>query len=362
MKFRNVFIIGLLTLIGIKLGWNSNRQLNAKDIDAYSKATFAGGCFWCMEAPFEALDGVKKVVSGYTGGSIVNPIYRQVSSGMTGHVEAVQVSFDPILVEYETLLKIFWQNIDPTDAGGQFADRGAHYTTAIFYHNEDQRKAAEASMERLDMSGKFKKPIATRILEAVDFYPAEDYHQDYYRKNPVKYERYKEGSGRSRYIKKNWSEEKMDLKKSGIFMKPDKSELSKSLSDMQYKVTQECGTEPAFRNEYWNNKKAGIYVDIVSGEPLFSSKHKFDSGTGWPSFTRPIQDENIVEVADNSYFMERIEVRSKLGDSHLGHLFDDGPEDEGGLRYCINSASLRFIPVEEMEEEGYGEYIRFVVK
>lgn len=320
--------------------------------------TFAGGCFWCMESSFERLEGVVEVISGYTGGQKANPTYEEVSSGTTGHYEAIQVIYDPEKVSYEKLLDVFWRQIDPTDAGGSFVDRGQQYTSAIFYHNDEQRHAAELSKERLERAKRYDKPIVTKILKFDAFYKAEDYHQDYYKKNPIRYKLYRSRSGRDEYIKRIWGieERPLDLNQgSKGFKKPSDRELREKLTPLQYKVTQKNGTEPPFKNEYWDNKKEGIYVDIVSGEPLFISLDKFDSGTGWPSFTKPLEPDNIVEREDRSLFMTRVEVRSKHAGSHLGHVFKDGPKPTG-LRYCINSAALRFIPKGDLEKEGYGRY------
>lgn len=311
----------------------------------YETATFAGGCFWCMVEPFDERPGIEKVISGYTGGTVENPTYEQVCSNTTGHVEAVQITFDPAIVSYQELVELFWQQIDPTDAGGQFHDRGDSYKTAIFYNNDNQKKIAETSKQELEDSKKFNKPIVTKILPAKPFYPAEEEHQYYYKKNQFHYKTYKKGSGREQFIKDNWKKNY------------DKDELKKKLTPMQYFVTQESGTEQPFHNEYWDHDEEGIYVDIVSGEVLFSSKDKFDAQCGWPSFTKPIINQQITEHVDTSHGMIRTEVRSKDADSHLGHVFDDGPKEHGGLRYCINSAALRFIKKEDMEKEGYGKYL-----
>ena len=326
------------------------------------KATFAGGCFWCVEADFEKIDGVIEAISGYTGGHVENPTYQQVTSGGTGHFEAVLVRYDPEQITYEALLEQFWRSIDPTDEGGQFYDRGSQYHTAVFYMDNDQRALAEASKFALEESGVFDKPIATQILPAQVFWIAEDYHQDYFQNYMAQYERYSVGSGRKGYLEETRDAlEGVSLTGSGqqpwdVFVKPSEEELRELLTPLQYSVTQENGTERAFQNAYWDSHEVGIYVDVVSGEPLFSSADKYDSGTGWPSFTRTIEPDSVVTIIDASHGMQRVEVRSRIADSHLGHLFEDGPAPTG-RRYCINSAALRFIPKEDLEAEGYRAYL-----
>ncbi len=389
-------------------------------------AVFAGGCFWCVTADFEKVPGVITVISGYTGGHVVNPTYEEVSAGGTGDVEAVKVIYDPNRVSYEKLLDWFWRHVDPTDPDGQFVDRGPEYRSEIFYANPTQKRLAEASKAWVAAHGPFTKPIVTKIVALGTFYPAEAYHQDYYKKYPIRYPWFRAGSGRDQFLKKTWAHfegnidpesamaKSTDMEKTGeasgtmktgstdmgtsgkssgmmktgsdtmttgaqastmgdsgtmamwtaamasgeqVYTRPSKAELKKRLTPMEYEVTQEDGTEPAFHNAYWNNHAPGIYVDIVSGEPLFSSTDKFDSGTGWPSFTKPLVPGNIVEKTDRTLWITRTEVRSRHAGSHLGHVFKDGPPPTG-LRYCIDSAALRFVPADKLAAEGYGQFAK----
>jgi peptide methionine sulfoxide reductase msrA/msrB len=260
--------------------------------------------------------------------------------------------------------------MDPTDNKGSFVDRGPQYRPAIFFHNESQQVIAQEFMNEVDAAKVYPKPLATELIEFKKFWLAEDYHQDYYKTNPIRYKYYRHGSGRDKYLDSVFGEDREENPKTlrqyideqnmvqnvKPYNKPSESEIKKMLTEKQYYVTQKEGTERPFDNAYWDNKAEGIYVDIVSGEPLFSSTDKYKSGTGWPSFTKPINKAYITEEDDFALFSKRTEIRSKFADSHLGHVFSDGPKPTG-LRYCMNSAAMRFVPKADLEKEGYGEYL-----
>ena len=304
----------------------------------------AGGCFWGLEAYMERIQGVTDAVSGYANGKGDTTNYQLLHA--TDHAETVKVTYDPDKISLDKLLQYYFRVIDPTSINKQGNDRGRQYRTGIYYQNEQDKAVIEAALKTLQ--SKYQAPIQIEVEPLKNYVEAEEYHQDYLKKNP---------NGYCHIDIKKADEPLIDDKK---YPKPSDAELKQKLTALQYDVTQGKHTERSFSNEYWDNFAPGIYVDITTGEPLFSSKDKFESGCGWPSFTKPIAAEVAEYQKDNSFNMTRIEVLSRSGHAHLGHVFDDGPHDKGGLRYCINSASIKFIPLDEMEKQGYGDLIPFV--
>lgn len=341
MKYFIVLVIVMIsnTFLGV-----------AKPMKNQAEIYFAGGCFWGTEHFLKQIRGVENTQVGYANSNVANPSYEQVCSGKTNAAETVKVVYDPKTVDLNLLLDLYFKTIDPTSLNQQGNDRGTQYRTGIYYVDKEDLPVIKQAIQLL--SAQYKTPIVLEVKPLTNFYPAETYHQDYLDKNPGGY----------CHINPALFEmaRKANAPKAKTYQKADDATLRKELSAEQYAVTQKNATEPAFHNKYWNEHRPGIYVDITTGEPLFVSTDKFDSGCGWPSFSQPIQKDLIAEKKDTSHGMIRTEVRSKTGDAHLGHVFTDGPKEKGGLRYCINSASLRFIPKDKMKEEGYGEYLPLV--
>lgn len=382
------FIVGAFTFILYDVYARRNSQETPVDTTlavlvanhTYEQIVVAGGCFWSTEGEYDHIPGVISAVAGYADVQSPhkngqNPTYDEVSSGDVQARESVLVTYDPKKINSKKILEIYFRSIDPTDNEGQFFDRGYEYTPVIYFTTKDQQDEAKQLIMKINTSKKFSKSVVVAVLPYTNFYPAEEYHQHYKDKNTVRYNLYREGSGRNTYLKTTWSDTSASVKEIfedestttqytmtiihswKNFTEMEKAEKLKTLTPLQFNVTQKEGTERNFANEYYSNKEKGIYVDIVSGEPLFLSTDKYDSGTGWPSFVKPIDYSHITLHEDDGLLTSRIEVKSALAGSHLGHVFDDGPSDRGGKRYCMNSASLRFIPVADMEKEGYGEFI-----
>ena len=342
---------------------------------AITTALVAGGCFWCVEADLEKTAGVIAVVSGYAGGSTDNPTYRNYGSG--GHREVVEVTYDANQVSFEDLLIVTMKTTDPTDDGGTFGDRGDKYSAAFYYETPTQKQTIENLIAEVDANGPYDALLAIDVESRPTFWPAEDYHQDYYKGTltKLKYQFYRDGSGRTDFIKKYWgtdtspnlpwrnttsmnnTNESTNTYAWAGYVKPDKATLEATMDPVAFKVTQKDGTERAGTSPLDKITEPGIYVDVLSGEPLYSSRDKFDSGTGWPSFVAPITPTALTEHEDRKLFSVRTETRSAIADNHLGHVFNDGPSDRGGLRYCMNGAALRFVPKAEMEAQGYGDFM-----
>ncbi len=307
----------------------------------------AGGCFWGTEKYLQGVNGILETEVGYANGNTENPTYEEVCHYNTGHAEAVKVVYENTVIGLPFLLELYYDVINPVSINKQGNDIGSQYRTGIYFVQDEDEAIIRESIDKLQL--KYEQKIAIEVKRVENYYRAEDYHQKYLDKNPQGYCHI--GVDKFEKAKKAVDTSKKYTKKSG-------QELRESLTELQFEVTQNSATEQPFHNEYFDEFREGIYVDITTGEPLFLSDDKFESGCGWPSFSRPIDASLIKDVMDTSFGRIRTEVRSKTGDAHLGHVFEDGPTELGGLRYCINSASLRFIPKESMEQEGYGEYLK----
>lgn len=329
-----------------------NNKMKDYDISASKVIYLAGGCFWGLEAYMQKLNGVEDAISGYANGKTENPSYYDLKT--SGHAETVKVLYNPEIISLEDILAHYLRVVNPVSINKQGNDVGTQYRTGIYYTDEAEKAIIENVLAKEQT--KHDKPIAIEVEPLRQFYEAEEYHQDYLEKNPGGY----------CHIDLSLADKLLDKDEEPIidssrYIKPSDEELKKNLTDIQYDVTQNSATERAFSHEYHDSFKRGIYVDITTKEPLFSSTDKFESGCGWPSFSKPISKDVVKYFEDNSHFMHRTEVRSRSGDAHLGHVFNDGPKEMGGQRYCINGASLEFIPYEEMDEKGYG-YLKYLVK
>lgn len=313
----------------------------------------AGGCFWGTEEYLSKLNGVLETNVGYANGNTMNPTYKEVCAKTTGFAETVKVVYESEIIGLHFLLSMYYETVNPISLNRQGNDVGSQYRTGIYYVDSNDEAMIQESINELQT--KYTQKIVIEVLPLENYYVAEEYHQKYLQKNP-------EGYCHISHENFERAEQAIDPdnrteRKYSRYVKKDREELKEELTNLQYKVTQESATEAPFQNEYFDNFKEGIYVDITSGEPLFVSTDKFESGCGWPSFSKPITKSLILEKEDTTLNRVRTEVRSITGDSHLGHVFEDGPEELGGLRYCINSASLKFIPKEKMGEKGYKDYL-----
>ena len=315
-----------------------------------SEIYLAGGCFWGTERYLSSIRGVLSTQVGYANGNTESPTYEDVCYRNTGHAETVRVVYDPAVLPLDFLLALYYESIDPVAVNRQGGDHGAQYRTGIYYVDDGDLPVIERSIAQL--RERYADPIAIEVEPLRGFSPAEDYHQKYLDKNP---------GGYCHIPKPLFEKAAKAVVNPSLYRAPDADTLRRTLTREQYEVTQNSATEPPFQNEFWNTFDPGIYVDITTGEPLFVSSDKFESGCGWPSFSKPIDPGVTREKQDSSHGMDRTEVRSRAGNAHLGHVFPDGPRQTGGLRYCINSAALRFIPKEAMEREGYGDLLHLIV-
>jgi peptide methionine sulfoxide reductase msrA/msrB len=398
-KFRNFSQFALAALIGANVGYlaaqgpkegkepeKTTKQGDKEKVAAPQTAVFAAGCFWSVETDFERCPGVIEVVAGYTGGKSKNPTYKTYASG--AHREAVLITYDPREITYAGLVEFLIKHSNPVDRGGAFVDRGANYSPAIYYANDDEKKIAEGVIKKIDAMKVLRSAITMPVVKRSVFYPAETYHQDYHHKNPEGYASYRSTCGRDEFIFKTWGakadllslpgsfppielndeaekervKEEALLKSWGQFKKPAAAALKKKLTKAQFLVTQEMGTEKAFDSLLWNETRDGIYVDIVSGEPLFSSRDKLDLKDGWPTFSRSIVPSTVIAFKVGTKEQAYVEARSKFADSYLGRviLTDAGIGEKPVKRFIINGAALRFISLDKMAEEGYGEFVPFV--